>query len=272
MIGELILRVFCNAWRERALIGRLVNREVQARYRGSLLGFVWAIVLPLATIGIYTFVFGSIFKARWSVPAGADSEYGFGSILFVGFIVFGLFSEPFNRAPSLMLENSSYIKKVVFPLEVLPWVSLGTAIVNSGLSFLVFLGVYVTFYGIPSILWILIPLIIAPVIFITLGVTYALSSLGVYVRDIRQFTPLLTTMLMFLSPVLYPLENVPEQYRAIVLANPLTIGIQQVREIIFDAQVPDLREWALYLLASLIVLWLGFVWFERTKKGFADVL
>ena len=271
-----MLTVFSNAWKERVLIRRLVNREIQARYRGSALGIVWAVLLPLATISIYTFVFGTIFRARWSVPehtvANSSSEYSFGIMLFVGFIIFGIFSEPINKAPGLMLENPSYIKKVVFPLEVLAWVSVMASLVSAGIAFAVFLVIFTVMYGLPSIMILLLPFIILPIVFIALGFTYILSSLGVYIRDIRQFIPLLTTMMMFLSPVLYPIENVPERFRQLVLINPLTIGITQARDAIFWGKLPNILEWSAYLLVSVAILVAGHTWFTRTKKGFADVL
>ena len=267
-----MLKVFRSAWKERGLIGRLVSREVQARYRGSVLGLLWAVILPLATIAIYTFVFGTVFRARWSGVGGGPSEYSFGITLFVGFIVFAVFSEPFNRAPGLMLENPSYIKKIVFPLDILPWVAVATALLNAAISFIVFLVIFIALYGLPPITILLVPVVVLPVVFITLGCTYILSSLGVFIRDIRQFVPLLTTMMMFLSPVLYPLDNVPEQYRGIILLNPLTIGVVQTRDVIFGSKMPDATEWVIYLFISLVVLITGYAWFERTKKGFADVL
>lgn len=271
-----MLTVFSNAWKERVLIRRLVNREIQARYRGSALGIVWAALLPLATIAIYAFVFGTVFRARWSVPehaaANSSSEYSFGIMLFVGFIIFGIFSEPINRAPGLMLENPSYIKKVVFPLDVLAWVSVLAALVSAGIAFTVFLVIFTVMYGLPSIMILLLPLIVLPIVFIALGFTYILSSLGVYIRDIRQFIPLLTTMMMFLSPVLYPIENVPERFRQLVLINPLTIGITQARDAIFWGKLPNILEWSAYLLVSVTILVAGHAWFARTKKGFADVL
>ena len=269
-----MFNVFETAWRNRTLIWRLTRREVESRYRGSLLGLAWAVIVPLMMIAIYTFVFSTIMRARWAAP-GAEpmpAEYGFGILLFAGFVIFAIFAEPVNRAAGLILENVSYVKKMVFPLEALPWVSVASGLVNAAISFLAFLVLLIAFYGLPPVTILALPLIVLPVVLFALGTTYILSSLGVFIRDIRQFVPLLTTAMLFLSPVVYPLEIVPEGFRPLVLANPLTIGIVQARQVIFWGEMPDLAEWGVYFAASMIVALLGYAWFQRTKKGFADVL
>lgn len=259
-------------WRHRTLLGRLARREINARYKGSLFGIVWAALLPLLMIGIYSFAFGTVMRSRWIVPEGQTSEYGFAMLLFAGYVAFSIFSDAVARSPGLMFENIAYIKKVVFPLEIMPWVAVITALANAGIAFLVFLLLFVLLYGAPPATIFLLPFVVLPMALFTLGITYALSSLGVFLRDLRQLVPLMVTALLFLSPIFYPLEAIPENFRPIIALNPLTVGISQLRDIVFFARIPDPLVWGGYFLASVLVAAVGSWWFNRTKKAFADVI
>ena len=254
------------------LIGRLVRREIEARYRGSLLGLAWAVMLPLALMGIYAFVFGTVFQARWQLPESTGTPYSYAMLMFSGLLAYTLFADCAARAPGLILENVSYVKRVVFPLEILPWVALGTAAVNAAIGFAVFFVLFVILYGLPPATAILLPLAMAPIALIGLAALYLLSSLGVFLRDLRHVLPLIVTAMMFLSPVLFPLDAVPDDFRTLLLLNPLTPGIQHVREVLFFGTVPDLEGWLLYAGAALAAVWLAEAWFARTKKAFADVV
>lgn len=247
---------------------------MEARFRGSLLGLFWAIVLPLVMLGVFSLVFGSIFETRWSRPGGhaGMGEYSYPMILFSGLIIFGMMSEPISRAPSLVLENVSYVKKVVFPIEILPLVALINAAITAAISFAVFLAVLVFNYGPPPITILALPIVLLPLALMTLGITYFFASLGVFLRDLVQVTGPLMSAMMFLSPLLYPLEKLPEQFRPWLYLNPLTIGLNQAREVIFWGHLPSLSEWIAYFLASLFVVTVGGSWFTRTKKAFADVV
>ena len=261
------------AWRHWTLLKRLTRRELEARYKGSALGLGWAALLPLVMIGIYSFVFGNIMRSRWIEPAnGADGIYSFAMLMFAGFILFGIFAEAIGRGPGLMLENPSYIKKVVFPLDLMPWVVVTTAFVSAVIAFAVFLILFLMLYGLPPVTILLLPLVTLPVVLITLGLTYFLASFGVFLRDLRQFVPLITTALLFLSPVFYPLDAVPEQFKGVIALNPMTIAVVEARQVIFWGQIPDPLEWSLYTLAGFVLASLGHAWFSRTKKGFADVV
>lgn len=259
-------------WRHRNLLGRLARREIHARYKGSIFGLVWAALLPLIMIGIYAFAFGTVMRSRWIVPDGHPSAYNFAMLLFAGYILFSIFSDAVARSPGLLSENVAYIKKVVFPLEIIPWVAVVTSLVNGGIAFLVFLAIFVGLYGLPPWTILLLPIVVLPIALLTLGMTYILSSLGVFLRDLRQLVPLMVTALLFLSPVFYPLEAIPEQFRALISLNPLTVGITQFRDIVFFGRLPDPLTWGLYFIASVLVAALGFWWFNRTKKAFADVI
>jgi lipopolysaccharide transport system permease protein len=219
---------------------------------------------------VYTFVFSVVFRARWD--AGSDSKTEFALLLFSGLITFNLFSECVNRAPGIILANANYVKKVVFPLEILPWVSLGSALFHAFISLAVWLLAYVVFFGIPHITVLLFPLIILPLLLLTVALSWALSALGVYLRDVSQFTGIIVTVLMFLSPIFYPISAIPEEYRPLLQLNPLAAVIEQVRQALFYGAVPDVGVYLAYLAATFVIAALCFAWFQKARKGFADVL
>lgn len=263
-----------SSWNHRILIWRLARREVEARFRGSLLGVVWALVLPLMMLGVFSLVFGSVFGTRWVRPGGtiAIGEFGYPMVLFSGLIIFGIISEPVTRAPGLVLENVSYVKKVVFPLEVLPCVALISAIITAAIAFVPFLAVYVFFYGPPPLTILALPIVLLPLIMTTIGIVYFFSSLGVFLRDLAQVVAPLTAAIMFLSPLLYPMESLPEMYRPWLYLNPLTLCLIHAHDVIFWGQLPPLAEWLVYFVISFLIMTAGGYWFMRTKKAFADVV
>jgi lipopolysaccharide transport system permease protein len=257
-------------WRHRDLVRALVQREVIGRYRGSIMGILWSFFHPLFMLAVYTFVFSVVFKARWDVTS--DSKTEFALVLFAGLIVFNLFSECVNRAPSLILSNVNYVKRVIFPLEILPWASLGSALFHALVSLGVWLLAYSTLFGVPHFTIILLPLVLLPLLLFIMGITWALAALSVYLRDVSQLIGMFTTILMFLSPIFYPVSALPQRYASFLLLNPLTPVIEQVRCVLFWGKIPDIMVWLISLFSSALVGWLGFVWFQKTRKGFADVL
>jgi lipopolysaccharide transport system permease protein len=262
--------MLASSWRHRELSKTLIKREVAGRYRGSIFGILWSFFNPVFMLAVYTFVFSVVFKARWNT--GSDSKTEFALVLFAGLIVFNLFAECINRAPSLILANINYVKKVVFPLEVLPVVALGSALFHALISLSVWLIAYLFLFGTPHITVLLLPLVILPLLLLIMGLTWGLAALGVYLRDVSQFIGIITTVLMFLSPIFYPISALPEKYRHLLLLNPLTPAIEQAREVLFWGKLPDATTLLVYLACSLIIAWLGFAWFQKTRKGFADVL
>lgn len=252
------------------LIRVSARRDILGRYQGSLLGLFWSFVIPLLMLAIYTFVFSVVFNARWG--EGSESRTEFALQLFIGLIVFNVFAESVTRAPSLIVSNVNYVKKVVYPLEILPFVTLMSAIFHGLISLVVWLLAYVVFIGMPTWHALLLPIIVLPFLFFIMGLSWALAALGVYLRDLAQLVSVLTSMLMFLSPIFYPLSALPEEFRQVVLLNPLSVVIELVREVLYFGQVPDLYLLGLYWLAALVCAWLGFALFQKTRKGFADVL
>jgi lipopolysaccharide transport system permease protein len=256
---------------------QLIQREVAGRYRGSTLGLLWSLLTPLFMLGIYTLVFGSIFKARWSGidagPAAAEhSTAEFAIILFPGLIIFQLFAEVMNRAPTLIISNVSYVKKIVFPLEILPVVALGAASFHAAVSLVVLLGfmALVMEHIPPTIL--LLPFVVAPFALMLLGISWFLAALGVYIRDISQLLGTIVTALMFLSPIFFPATALPEQVRSILFLNPIALPVEETRKVLLWGASPDWMALALYTVAALGVFALGRLWFESTRRGFADVL
>lgn len=255
----------------RNLVLALIKREVLGRYRGSLMGMAWSFFNPLFMLIIYTFVFSVVFKARWNM-AGTENKADFAIILFVGMIVHGLFAECINRAPGLILSNVNYVKKVIFPLEILPWTALGSALFHATISLFVLLLAQIVFgHDIP---WtaVFFPLILLPLVFTTLGFAWFLASLGVYIRDIGQLTTMFTTVLLFLSPVFYPLSSLPPKFQIWLQLNPLTFIIEEGRNTLIFGQIPDFGGWLVRLIVGVLIAWIGYVWFQKTRKGFADVL
>jgi lipopolysaccharide transport system permease protein len=257
-------------YKNRSLVWELVKRTIATRYRGSLLGFAWALLLPLVMLGVYTLVFGYIFEARWGVAV--KNKLSFSVILFSGLILFNFFSECLLSAPTLIINHSSYVKKVVFPLEILIWVS----IFSSGFTFIASLLVLILFQlaaGMELHATILLfPLVVIPLALITAGLSWFVASLGVYLRDLNHIVGIAVTLFLFLSPIFYPISAVPESVQTILLLNPLTKAIEAFRDLIIWGRLPSLMTVVIYYLGSFLIAMLGFHWFMKTKKGFADVL
>ncbi|MBI3442009.1 MAG: ABC transporter permease [Proteobacteria bacterium] len=258
-------------WRNRQLIVQMTKREVVGRYKGSAMGLAWSFFNPVFMLTVYTFVFSEVFKSRWGV-GGDESKTQFAVVLFVGMIVYGLFAEVLNRAPGLILSNVNYVKKVVFPLEILPVIAVGAALFHNLISLGVLLAAFALLNGYLYWTAILTPLVLLPLVILTLGLGWMLASLGVFLRDVGQTIGIITTVLMFLSPVFYPVSAVPEKFRSWIMANPLTFIIEQGRDVLIWGCLPAWSGLAIYTLAATAVAWAGYAWFQKTRKGFADVL
>ncbi|MCK6569144.1 MAG: ABC transporter permease [Candidatus Brocadia sp.] len=266
-----LVAMFESLWRNRQLIWQMTRREIQSRYRGSIIGLAWSFINPILLLLVYTFVFSVIFKSRWGVGE-QESKVDFALALFVGLIVFGIFAECVNRAPMLIVYNVNYVKKVVFPLEILPWIPLGSVLFNSSISLVVLLLLQLIVNRILPWTIIFFPLILLPLIFASMGIAWFLAALGVYVRDVGQITGIFTTILMFLSAVFYPVEALPEEYRGWLLLNPLILIIEESRKALIFGISPDWLSLGIALLASFVICAVGFWWFQKTRKGFADVI
>ena len=258
-------------WHHRGLIFQMARREVVGRYKGSVIGLLWSFLNPVFMLAMYTFVFSVVFKARWGGDA-TESRGQFALVLFVGMIVHSLFAEVLNRAPALILGNVSYVKKIVFPLEVLPVISMGAALFHAGVSLLVLLIAFALMNG--EVHWtaILVLPVLLPLVLLTLGLAWALASLGVFLRDVGQTIGLALIVLMYFAPVFYPVSALPAELRPWLMLNPITFPIEQARAVIMLGRLPDWEGLFVYSVVSALVAWAGFVWFQKTRKGFANVL
>lgn len=258
-------------WQHWALIRQMTVREVVGRYRGSFMGLAWSFFNPLLMLLVYTFVFTTVFHSRWAGTAGAGKA-NFAIVLFIGMIVYSIFADNINRAPTLIISNTSYVKRVVFPLEILPVVGMGASVFHAMVSLLVWLLAYILLVGIPHLTALLLPLVILPFVIGILGASWFLASVGVFMRDVNQSVGILTTALMFLAPVFYSTENLPPEFKPVIMANPATFIIEQARAVLVWGNMPDWIGLGIYSLVSLLFAWAGFWWFQKTRKGFADVL
>lgn len=256
--------------RHFALIVQMAKREVAGRYRGSFIGLLWAFFNPLLMLGVYTFVFSVLLQSRWSVESTGQMEYAV--ILFAGLIIHSMFAECANRAPSLIVENANFVKKIIFPLETLSWSLLGSALFHLLISTLVLLAFLPVVYG--SIPWtaVLFPVVVLPFIPFLAGLVWLLASLGVFLRDLKQAIGIITPMMLFLAPIFYSKELISPQYRDLLYLNPLTVIVEASRDVLIWGNTPSWHMLGWYALASCLFAWAAFSWFERTRRGFADVL
>jgi lipopolysaccharide transport system permease protein len=263
--------LFSSPWRNRSLIIQMVRREVVGRYRGSLMGMLWSFINPVLMLAVYTFVFSVVFKAKWGAGA-SDSKLDFALILFAGMIVYGIFAESVNRAPALIVGNANFVKKVVFPLDILPWVAMGATLFHAAVSVGVWTVLFVIVKGYLPWTIALLPLVMLPLVLLTMGCAWFLASTAVYLRDVAQTTGIITTVLMFLSPIFYPATALPERYRPLLELNPLTFPVEQARELMVWGRAPALGGLLVYTFVSLVIALFGLAWFQKTRRGFADVL
>ena len=263
--------MFSGLIRHRDLIWQMTKRDIIGRYRGSIAGVLWSFFHPVLMLAVYTAVFSGVFKARWG-GAASDSKVDFAVVLFAGLLVHGLFAECVNRAPMLVVGQPSLVKKVVFPLDTLAWVAVGSALFHllAGFFVLVVVSFLGTMHLSPTVL--LFPLVIVPFIICTLGIVWFLSATGVFLRDLAQGVGVATTALLFLSPVFYATDALPRPYRQLLWLNPISFIVEQARDVLVWGRLPNWTGLAIYLAVSLVVARTGFWWFQKTRRGFADVL
>ncbi|MBY0431811.1 MAG: ABC transporter permease [Rhodospirillales bacterium] len=258
-------------FRNRYLLRQMIVRDIAQRYRGSMMGLLWSLLTPLLMLAIYTYVFGFVFQARWPIGDG-DDKFHFSLLLFSGLIVHGLFSDTVSRAPSLIVSQPNFVKKVVFPLEILPISAIGASLFHT----LICIGTLMVFMLITkgAIPWTapLFPLVLIPMLFHLAGLCWFLASLGVFLRDISQIIGLVMTMVMFTAPIFYPLSAAPVVLRNILFLNPLTVPVEALRAVTIYGTQPDWTMLGWYMVAGVLIAALGHYWFLRTRRAFADVL
>ncbi|MAJ61333.1 MAG: hypothetical protein CBC48_16125 [bacterium TMED88] len=257
-------------WRHRELVAPLARRKIASRYRGSTLGLLWAILNPLLMLGIYTFVFSVVFHAKWGLESTGRSSFAL--FLFSGFILYSVFSDAVNEAPSLLVQNRLYIRQLIFPTELLAWISLISGLFHFCINTVILTIFYGWVIGPPSPSALLLPISVAPIILISLGAVWIISSLGVHLKDLGHIVGLLTTALLFLSPIFYPASAVPESLQPLYALNPFVSILENSRALLFDHSIPEWRDWLSPLAGAWIFAWFGYFFFMKTKEGFADVV
>jgi len=258
-------------WAHRGLVWQFTRREVEGRYRGSLLGIFWSLIHPLVMLGLYTFVAGVVFQARW--PESRTNQLGeFALFLFCGLVAFNLLSECATRAVGLVLAVPNFVKRVAFPLEVLPLSVLGSALFHAGIGLGVLLALGPMMRGSLSWTALLLPAVILPLVFLCLGLSWLLASLGVFLRDLGYVVPLALQVLFFATPIIYPAQSVPAPFSAVLRLNPLAWVVESFRQVIFRGVPPDGTALATWTAATAAFMVAGYGWFMKTKKGFADVM
>ena len=270
-------------WTNRFLLRSLVVRNIASRYRGSFLGLIWSFVHPLMMLCVYTFVFSVVFKARWGIDTGGGRG-AFAIIMFCGMAMFNIFSESVSNSCGVVVANPNFVKKVIFPLEILPLAQVAASLILGMVWFvLLFLGT-IFIFGKISFTMLLLPLVLLPLhdfllplgllplAIFSLGISYFVASLGVYIRDTQYLIGVILQILFFMTPIFYPLQAVPERFRWPLQLNPLTILIEETRKVFLYGELPNWLFLGIAFLVSCLVLHLGFIWFHKTKKGFADVL
>jgi lipopolysaccharide transport system permease protein len=261
-------RIFSDLWRHRYLLGQLIKRDVLLRYRGAVFGVLWIFLSPLVMLATFAFVFGQVFQARW--PQQSAGGLPFWLLLFGGLITFNVFAETISRAPASVRGYPSFVKKIIFPLPILPLVPLGAALVHAAFNFLIMLAA-LAWAG--SLHWqlVLFPLMLLPMVLLALGISWFVAAWGVYIKDMTQIVPIFVQMLMFLSPVFYPASAVPAALRPIYRYNPVGAVIESTRSLV-AAQPVEWGTWGLALAVGMIALILGYAFFLNSQEEFADAL
>ncbi len=263
--------MFSLAWKQRTLIWQLLRRDIHSRYRGSALGLLWSLVTPLIMLGIYTFVFQFVFKARWNDTSG-ETTLNFAIILFLGLSIHAVLAEILTKSPQLITANPNFVKKIVFPLELLSWINLLSGLFTFAISLLLLFGFILLEQGRIPATAVLLPIILLPYCLMLLGISWLLAALGVYLRDIQQVTGTLSTLLLFLSPVFYSVNTLPAQFQAFIYLNPLSYPVEAARELLIYGHWPAPTSIAIYSCIALALAWIGYRFFKLVRPGFADVL
>lgn len=256
--------------RHAGLIRQFASREVHSRYRQSWLGALWALLTPLLMLGVYTFVFRYVFGVRWGVTV--ESNLSFAVRLYAGLAVFNFFAECVARAPRLVLEQPHLVKKVVFPLEVLPWVNTAAALVHLVIALAMLLALSVWDTGRIHLSTLALPLVWLPLVPLTVGLGWWLAAIGAFVRDVGQVITMAVSLLLFLSPIFFPVQALPAAWQKWMFLNPLALIITQTRQVLIDGLWPNWAGLALNLAACLLIALAGAAFFRAARTGFADVV
>ncbi len=266
------IRPWVSIWAHRQLLYQFIARDILTRYKAQRLGLLWSVINPLVMLAVYTFVFGSIFNGRWAESVSSNpAEYAL--TIFCGLILMSIFGECMMRAPGMVIGYPSYVKKVVFPLEILPVMALGSALVHAAISFvLLIIACIVLLGGVPWTL-VLMPLVMLPLLIMSLAVGWLFAGLGVFLRDIGYALGLVNQVLMFVTPVFYSIHSINIPWvRTLMEMNPLSAVVESARKVAVWGQLPDWLWLGETTLFALVMMQMGYLFFMKSKKAFADVI
>lgn len=257
-------------YKNNYLLRQLVKKDIQQRYQGSVLGMLWSFIVPLLMLVIYTFVFSEVFQAKWDI--NTDDKYQFALVLFCGLTAFNMVGEVMNRSTVLIASNTNYVKKVIFPLEILPVVTVFSALFNAVIGFMILIVAQLVIYHTVSATIYFVFFALIPLVILCIGLGLLISAISVYLKDVNNFVSVLVTVLMYMSPVFFPLTSVPENFKFICEVNPLTYIIENFRNVVLYGRSLDWKYYGISCIVAVAVYLLGKVVFMRAKEGFADVL
>ena len=257
-------------YKNRYLVKQLVKQDIRQRYQGSVLGILWSFIVPVLMLIIYTFVFSEVFQAKWDIDT--SDKYQFAIVLFCGLCVFNFVGEVLNRSTILIASNTNYVKKVIFPLEILPVVITFSALFTCVVSFIILIVAKIILYrNVSPTLYMIVPMFI-PLIILAVGLGLFISAISVYLKDVGNAISVIVTVLMYLSPVFFPLASVPESFRGVCEINPMTYIIENFRKVVIYGEMIEWKYYAISCVTSIIIYFVGKLVFMREKEGFADVL
>lgn len=265
-----LIAPFLSLWRHRELYRRVLVRDIQASFRGSALGTAWVVLIPLVMVAVYTFVFGAVLKSSWSTST--SSPYQVPLIFFSGLMVFGFFMEVVMRAPNYIRDNKTYVTKIIFPIDILCWVLVGTALFKFCVNLTLLLLFLAIFGGGLSWETLLLPLLMLPFILLIVGAAWILAAIGAFIRDLSHALQALGPIIMFISPVFYSVAQVPEPFRPLYFLNPLTFMLESARDLLFFERVFSFQAYLVFAVAACSIFVLGYMFFQKVRPGFADVV
>ena len=251
------------------LILSLARREFVARYKGSFLGILWAVVTPIVTIAIFTLIFAGIFGARFGA---GGTHWDYAIYLFCGLLPWTMFQETVQQSATTIVSHSNLVKRVVFPLETLPVAQALSSLINQMFGTLALIIATLVIHRRLHLTALWLPVLIIPQLLAAVGAAWLVASLGVFLRDISQGVALVLMAWMFLTPIIYPESIVPEGYRPFINANPFTALIRSHRRILLEGAPPDWAALAYFTAFAMVLFVFGYWWFARTRKNFADVI
>lgn len=270
-LADKIFYPFIILYKNRDLFVQSLTREIVQKYRGSYLGILWNFILPLVMLAVYSFIFGVIFKARWDQQV-TDSKAEFALILFVGITLYNVFSETVGASPTLIITNVNYVKKVIYPLEILSMTSIGNSLVQLLFNLVIILLGKAIIIRHFDFMILFFPLVLLPLLLLVLGISWILSGIGVFIRDMRQAATIIILIFGYITPVFYPISSVPESFRWVMYLNPMTAIVNNARRVLIYGEFPDWLSLLITFFISYLIMLIGLMFFRKVKSNFSDAI